>query len=53
MHHRIIKKKMFYEKNAPQARFFHGTKCATGKTYQTKCAAAQIFDWILMGSLSY
>jgi len=39
----VIDKKMFYEKNAPQARFFDETKCAAGKTYQTKCATGQIF----------
>jgi len=26
-------KKKVYAKNAPQARFFYGTKCAAGKTY--------------------
>jgi len=36
----MIKKK----KNAPQARFFNEIKRAAGKTYQTKCAAGQIFD---------
>jgi len=29
----MIKKKISYEKNAPQARFFYETKCATGKSY--------------------
>ena len=42
MHHRMIKKKIFNEKNAPQAKFFHETKCAAGKTYQKKYAAGQI-----------
>jgi len=37
----------FLKKNVPQARFpkffLNGTKCAAGKTYQTKCAAGQNF----------
>jgi len=39
----MIKKKMFYEKNAPEARLFYGTKSAAGKTYPTKCVALHIF----------
>jgi len=29
--------------NAPQARFWEETKCATRKTYRTKCAADPCF----------
>jgi len=39
----MIKNKMFFYNHADQARFFHGKKCAAGKTYQTECAAGQIF----------
>jgi len=35
-------KKIFDEKNAPKARFLI-TKCAAGKTYETKRAGGQIF----------
>jgi len=43
MHYRMIKKRIFYSKKSPQARFFNETKCAEGKTHQSKCAAGQIF----------
>jgi len=43
MHPPMIKMRIFYEKNGPQARFFYIIKCAAGKTYQTKCAAGRIF----------
>jgi len=39
----MIKKKISYEIHAPQARLFNEANCATGKTYQTNCAADQIF----------
>jgi len=39
----MLKEKIFYEKNALQARFFDEIKCAAGKTYQNKCAAGRIF----------
>jgi len=39
----MIKKEDFYEKHALQCQIFYGNKCATGKTYQTKCTAGQIF----------
>ena len=45
MHPQMTKKEIFYEKNAPQARFFITSKCAAGKTYQTKCTAGRIF-WL-------
>jgi len=43
----MIKKRIFYEKHAPQARFLMMMlafiitliKCAAGKSYQIKCAA--------------
>jgi len=35
-------KESVYEKNVPQARFFM-KKFAAGNTYETKCAAGQIF----------
>jgi len=50
MHPQMIKKRIFYEKNAPQA-IFYEIKCAAGKTYETKCAAGRIFltmsSWVL------
>jgi len=39
MHPGMIKEKICMKK----IRFFHGKKCATGKTYETKCAAGQNF----------
>jgi len=50
--HPGLSKKYIYEKCAA-GQIFYGTKCAAGKTYQTKCAAAQNFDQVLMGTLSY
>jgi len=35
------------------ARCFFETKCAAGRTNQTKCATGQIFDQIRKGSLSF
>jgi len=54
MHHRRIKKLIdLDEKNEPHARFLNETKCAAGKAYQSKCATARFFDWILIDSLFY
>jgi len=44
MHSRLIKKRINYEKNAPQTKKIYEIKCAAGKIYQTKCAAGRIFD---------
>jgi len=43
MHHRMIKKKIFYGQNAQQARFFYETEWAAGKTYQKKMHQRTIF----------
>jgi len=35
----------FLGKKCSAGQIFYGNKCATGKTYQIKCAAGQIFCW--------
>jgi len=48
MHARMINKKNFYEKHAPQARFFVEKNALQAKTHQTKCAAGRTdFDIFL------
>jgi len=37
----MIKNKIFYETLA--GHIFNETKCAAGKTYETKCATGRIF----------
>ena len=49
----LKRKNLLKKKHALQTRFFNEEKCAAGKSDQIKCAAGQIFDWILMVSLSY
>jgi len=43
MHPRMIKKRICYDKNAPQARFFMKLDVPQARLIKTKCAAGRIF----------
>jgi len=52
MHPRMIKKKIFYEKTAPQARFLIRQIAPQVRLIKQNAPQAKIFDLVLIGALS-
>ena len=52
MHPRMIKEKIFYEKNAPQARLFMKQNAPQARLIKQNAPQAEFFDSVLMGTLS-
>jgi hypothetical protein len=53
MHPRMIKKRIFNEKHAPQARFFMKKIAPQARLINQDGPQAGFFDAVLMGILSY
>jgi len=52
MHPQMIKKRIFYEKNAPQARFLTKKNVPQARLVKQNAPQAGFFDLVLMGTLS-
>jgi len=52
MHPQMIKKRIFYEKNAPQARFLTKKNVPQARLVKQNAPQAGFFDPVLMGTLS-
>jgi len=52
MHAQMIKKRIFYEKNAPQARFFTKINAPQARLIKQNAPQARFLDLVLMGALS-
>jgi len=52
MHPWMIKKNIFYEKNAPQARFFMTKNALQARLIKQNAPQAGFFDKVHMGTLS-
>jgi len=52
MHPHMIKKRIFYEKNAPQAIFFMKKMAPQARLIKQNAPQARFFDLVLMGTLS-
>jgi len=52
MHPQMIKKRIFYENNAPQARFFTKKNAPQARLIKQNAPQALFFDLVLMGTLS-
>jgi len=53
MHPQMIKKRMFYEKNAQQAKFFMKQNALQARLIKQNAPQAGFFDLVLMGTLSF